>query len=155
MSTRPLRRVVAVPLLAVLLFQLTGCGTLLYPERRGQPPGGRFDSDVVLLDAVGLLFFVVPGVIAFAVDILTGAIYLPKGKRSRTSQLLGELQIEEHRLDGRSAEAVAAAVLEHAGIAIDLRDAVRIPAEDGEDLEARLLALNQMLVAAEARPASR
>jgi hypothetical protein len=32
---------------------------------------------MVALDGVGLLFFFVPGIIAFAVDFMTGAIYLP------------------------------------------------------------------------------
>lgn len=54
-----------------------GCGMLLHPERRGQPPGGGLDWSVVALDAVGLLLFFIPGVIAFAVDFATGAIYLP------------------------------------------------------------------------------
>lgn len=54
----------------------TGCGTVLYPERRGQP-AGAIDWKIVALDAVGLIFFFVPGVIAFAVDFTTGAIYLP------------------------------------------------------------------------------
>src|SRR5580698_7330540 len=61
---------------ALLVFQLTGCGTLLYPERRGQV-AGRLDAGVVILDAVGLLFFIIPGVIAFAVDFSNGSIYLP------------------------------------------------------------------------------
>lgn len=55
----------------------TGCGTILYPERRYQPPGGRLDWGVVALDGIGLLLFFIPGVIAFAVDFTTGAIYLP------------------------------------------------------------------------------
>jgi len=55
---------------------LASCGTLLYPERRGQP-AGRLDVGVVVLDGVGLLLFLVPGVIAFVVDFATGAIYLP------------------------------------------------------------------------------
>lgn len=54
-----------------------GCGMILHPERRGQPPGGGLDWSIVALDAVGLLLFFVPGVIAFAVDFSTGAIYLP------------------------------------------------------------------------------
>ncbi|MEX0700704.1 MAG: hypothetical protein WD069_01270 [Planctomycetales bacterium] len=58
------------------LLGAAGCGTVLHPERRGQP-GGRLDWKIVALDAVGLLFFFVPGVIAFAVDFATGAIYLP------------------------------------------------------------------------------
>jgi hypothetical protein len=56
---------------------LVGCGTLLHPERRGQPPGGRLDWGIVVLNALGLLFFFIPGIIAFAVDFSTGAIYLP------------------------------------------------------------------------------
>jgi hypothetical protein len=55
---------------------LASCGTLLYPERRGQP-AGRLDPAVVILDGIGLLLFFVPGVIAFVVDFATGAIYLP------------------------------------------------------------------------------
>jgi len=53
-----------------------GCGTILYPERRGQP-AGMLDWKVVALDAVGLILFFVPGVIAFAVDFSNGTIYLP------------------------------------------------------------------------------
>jgi hypothetical protein len=55
---------------------LASCGTVLYPERRGQP-AGRLDVGVMVLDGIGLLAFLVPGVIAFAVDFATGAIYLP------------------------------------------------------------------------------
>jgi hypothetical protein len=53
-----------------------GCGTILYPERRGQPPG-PLDWGIVALDALGLLLFFLPGVIAFAVDFNNGTIYLP------------------------------------------------------------------------------
>ena len=54
----------------------SSCGTILHPERRGQP-AGRLDPKIVALDAVGMLFFFVPGVIAFAVDFSNGTIYLP------------------------------------------------------------------------------
>ncbi len=63
-------------IVAVLSFQLVGCGTLLYPERRGQK-AGHLDAGVVILDAIGLLFFLIPGIIAFAVDFSNGTIYLP------------------------------------------------------------------------------
>lgn len=62
---------------AGLLGCAAGCGTILHPERRNQPPGGNLDWGVVALDAVGLLLFFIPGIIAFAVDFSTGAIYLP------------------------------------------------------------------------------
>jgi hypothetical protein len=61
---------------AVLTLQLVGCGTLMYPERRGQREG-RIDAGVAILDGLGLLFGIIPGVIAFAVDFSNGTIYLP------------------------------------------------------------------------------
>ena len=60
----------------VLIFQLVGCGTIMYPERKGQK-SGKIDSGVAILDGIGLLFFLIPGVIAFAVDFNNGTIYLP------------------------------------------------------------------------------
>jgi hypothetical protein len=55
---------------------LSGCGTILYPDRIGQTHG-PLDWKVVALDTVGLLLFLVPGVIAFVVDFHNGTIYLP------------------------------------------------------------------------------
>ena len=69
------KAVIALTLIAVLCQSL-GCGLLLHPERRGQPRG-RIDPGVAILDGLGLLLFFVPGVVAFAVDFATGAIYLP------------------------------------------------------------------------------
>jgi len=69
---RPLRTAICFTLMA----SLVGCGTLIYPERRGQQ-GGRIDPAVAILDGIGLLLFIVPGLVAFAIDFSTGAIYLP------------------------------------------------------------------------------
>jgi len=66
---------------AVLFVQLAGCGTLMYPERRGQRSGG-IDVGVAVLDGIGLLFFLIPGIIAYAVDFSNGTIYLPGTSRS-------------------------------------------------------------------------
>lgn len=62
-----------------------GCGTVLHPERRGQP-AGPLDWKIVALDAVGLMLFFVPGVIAFAVDFNNGTIYLPHDRQGRKPQ---------------------------------------------------------------------
>ena len=61
---------------AAFTVQLMGCGTLMYPERKGQR-GGRIDVGIVVLDGIGLLFFLVPGIIAYVVDFSNGTIYLP------------------------------------------------------------------------------
>lgn len=70
----------------LLALQSTACGTILHPERRGQR-GGNLDPAIVILDAIGLLFFIIPGAIAFAVDFSNGTIYLPSGKRSQVRQV--------------------------------------------------------------------
>ncbi len=66
---------------AILIIQLAGCGTIMYPERRGQK-GGRIDAGVAVMDGLCLLLFVIPGIIAYAVDFSNGAIYLPGTTRS-------------------------------------------------------------------------
>ncbi len=69
-------------MVAALLTQLTACGSIFYPERRGQIDG-KIDPAIAVLDAVGLLFYVIPGLIAFGVDFATGAIYFPHGQSAQ------------------------------------------------------------------------
>ena len=73
-----LKKIFTIFIFAGLLVQLIACGTLIYPERRGQH-AGRIDVGVAVLDGIGLLFFLIPGIVAYAVDFSTGAIYLPGG----------------------------------------------------------------------------
>ena len=73
-----IRPPLACALLAAAL-STAGCGTIGFPERLGMPHSSRLDPNVVLLDAAGLLLFLVPGIVAFAVDHHTGALYLPHG----------------------------------------------------------------------------
>lgn len=72
-------RAALILFLASAVVWTTSCGTLIHPERVGQPRSGRLDLSIVLLDGLGLLFFFVPGVVAFVVDFATGAIFLPPG----------------------------------------------------------------------------
>lgn len=72
-----LRRLFPIASTALLMPELTGCGSILHPERVGQPRQGPLDWKVVALDGLGLLLFFVPGVVAFAVDFYNGTIYLP------------------------------------------------------------------------------
>ena len=81
------KRLVIGLLTASLFSQLTACGTILYPERRGQIDG-RLEPAIVVLDAVGLLFYLGPGLLAFGVDFATGAIYLPHGRYAVAPELL-------------------------------------------------------------------
>jgi hypothetical protein len=112
-------RVVATLLIAVSVFQAS-CGTILYPERRGQP-AGRLDIGVVLLDGLGLLLFFVPGVIAFAVDFATGAIYLPPEYSHAGPISADELRKIPVNPADLTPERIEAVVQEHTGKAIHLQ----------------------------------
>lgn len=63
--------------IAALLLTQCACGTLLYPERQNQPHSGQLDPTVLLLNTAGLFVFIVPGLLAFAVDFSNGTIFLP------------------------------------------------------------------------------
>jgi copper chaperone CopZ len=85
MVKKLLKKTLYAAVCTVLIFQLAGCGTLMYPERRGQR-AGRIDAGVAILDGIGLLFFIIPGVIAYAVDFSNGTIYLPGTNRGSLDQ---------------------------------------------------------------------
>lgn len=112
-----MRRITTCLLLAALLVQATACGTLLYPERRGQT-SGKIDPGVAVLDGVGLLVFLIPGLIAFGVDFSTGAIYLP----GTGTAAAAEPQVLQLDPAGLSADSVAAAVQSATGARVDLAD---------------------------------
>lgn len=85
-----------------------GCGTIMYPDRVGQP-AGPLDWKVVALDTVGLLFFLVPGVIAFAVDFYNGTIYLPPDEiptTSRPVRLSRKVRLPENQRNLRGVQEV-------------------------------------------------
>ena len=82
-------RVIGGVLAVSLLTQVSACGTLFFPDRRGQIEG-QVDPLVVGLDAIGILFYVIPGLIAFGIDFATGAIYLPNDQYSVAPEKLRE-----------------------------------------------------------------
>jgi hypothetical protein len=96
---------------------VAGCGMILHPERRGQPPGGGLDWSIVALDGIGLLLFFIPGVIAFAVDFATGAIFLPPpgygdAATPASDEQLVEVHVPPKELTPQRVEQVAS---QHAG----------------------------------------
>jgi len=107
-----LKRLSGLLLSALLVATTSGCGTILHPERKGQIDG-QLDPSIVVLDALGLLFFLVPGVIAFAVDFSNGTIYLPNGGSARlTEQELDQVLADNNTLDKQKLERVLEARLD-------------------------------------------
>ena len=101
-------RVIGGVVVAALLTQLSACGSIFFPDRRGQIDG-KIDPMIVVLDAVGLLFYVIPGLIAFGVDFATGAIYFPPGK---TAHIAPEKLREAVGSDGQVDNSKLQAILE-------------------------------------------
>lgn len=69
-------------LLMTVAFNTVNCGYILYPERRGNPPG-VIDTGTLIMDILWLIPGLIPGAIALAVDFSTGSIYLSGGRRER------------------------------------------------------------------------
>jgi hypothetical protein len=73
---------------ATALTTLGSCATILYPERKGNA-GGQIDVGPLILDCLWLIPGIIPGVIALAVDFVTGAIYLGGGKKKSSAIRVG------------------------------------------------------------------
>lgn len=100
-----LKPLACVLLTTALATQLAACGTLFYPERRGQIQG-NIDPGVAALNAIGLLFYLVPGIVAFAVDFATGAIYLPDQRYSIAPERLNEAVDAQGQVDQLKLKAI-------------------------------------------------
>ncbi len=128
------RRTLTAGLSATAATLLSSCGTIIYPDRVNQEERSSLDPLVIILNGVGLFFFIIPGVVAFAVDFTTGAIYLPEGKESGDKErtLLDDLSMHiPGKLNQRNIEYV---VSRGAGVEIDLtRDTVRVAQLDRLD----------------------
>lgn len=84
-----------ITLLLILgMLSASGCGYLLYPERQGQKKG-KLDPVVILLDGAGLFLGILPGVVAFAVDITNGTIYLSEGESSALDKHLSQQDVQQ------------------------------------------------------------
>lgn len=102
----------------ILAFQLAGCGTLIYPERRGQV-AGNLDAGIVILDAIGLLFFLIPGIIAFAVDFSNGCIYLPARRTVVTTADLKTIRFDPRHTSMAQVERI---IKEQTGYSVKLTE---------------------------------
>ncbi|MEH6389565.1 MAG: polyribonucleotide nucleotidyltransferase [Pseudomonas profundi] len=100
-----LKPLACVLLTTAMTTQLAACGTIFYPERRGQIQG-NIDPSIAALNAIGLLFYLVPGIVAFAVDFATGAIYLPDQRYSIAPERLNEAVDAQGKVDQLKLKAI-------------------------------------------------
>lgn len=100
-----------------------GCGLILHPGRKSAPHSNQIDWKVAALDGLGLILFFVPGVVAFAVDFYTGAIYLPanNGQVGYTASKF-ELKRRDIPREDLKMSSIEKAVSDHIGENVSLRD---------------------------------
>ena len=130
---------VCVVVSVVLMTQLYGCGTIIYPERRGQT-GGTVDPGIAIMDALWFIVFIIPGFVAFAIDFSTGAIYFPHGsKRASDPGEHGKMTVV--RVDPRDLNEakIKEVVMRETGIKeLDLNRATIYKLDDPKKVEAEL-----------------
>ena len=66
----------------VVTTTASGCGTLMYPERKHQKHSRKINWKVFTLDLVGVVLFLGLGIIAMMIDFSNGTMYLPNGHAS-------------------------------------------------------------------------
>jgi len=121
----------------LLLLQVVGCGTIMYPERRGQNQG-QIDSGMAILDGLGLLLFIIPGVVAFAVDFSTGAIYYPAGTKPKkvTIEKVAVIHVDPAELKEKN---ICEIMQKNAGCPVDTLSNAKVYALNGvEEVGPRL-----------------
>ncbi len=142
-GNKGLFKILSVIILLALIVQIAGCGTIFYPERRGQSVHGGIDVVVAIADSAWFLAYIIPGLVAWGVDLYTGALYLPSGKKRFASPPDGKdivvVKVDPERLDQKMMEEI---VSKHVGQKINLDDPslqiLKFNGTDADELKAFL-----------------
>jgi len=86
---------------------------------------------VAILNGIGLLFYLVPGIVAFAVDFATGAIYLPDARFSVAPQQLQQALDANGEVDLQKLQAI---LEQHTGQQLPLEQAQQVQPDNLEQL---------------------
>ncbi|MFT3696767.1 MAG: hypothetical protein QM831_26735 [Kofleriaceae bacterium] len=89
-----MRRIRAIALVTLISVFTTSCGWLLYPERRGQRPGGAVDGGTLVMDLLWLLAGIVPGVVFLIVDFSAGTMYVGGGRYAMKATPEGDVNVK-------------------------------------------------------------
>lgn len=115
-----------VALAGVLMLQLTACGTLFHAERKGQQASTQVDPTVLVLDCCGLLFGIIPGVVAIVIDYSNKTIYYTKAEvkamNSASIDSIDRSRMVAVKMDEMSNEAIEQALSRQLGQQVKLAD---------------------------------
>ena len=115
-----------VALAGVLMLQLTACGTRFHAERKGQQASTQVDPTVLVLDCCGLLFGIIPGVVAIVIDYSNKTIYYTKAEvkamNSASIDSIDRSRMVAVKMDEMSNEAIEQALSRQLGQQVKLAD---------------------------------
>lgn len=115
-----------VALAGVLVLQLTACGTLFHAERKGQQASTQVDPTVLILDCCGLLFGIIPGVVAIVIDYSNKTIYYTKAEvkamNNASIDSIDRSKMVVVKLDDMNNEAIEKALSQQLGQQVKLAD---------------------------------
>lgn len=107
------KKAISFALVASFAFIAAGCGTLFKSERIGKASSNRIDAAILVLDCCGLLFGLIPGVVALVLDFNNKTVYFSATEVSgmpNSAENMVALKVEN-----MSEEAIAAALSEALG----------------------------------------
>jgi hypothetical protein len=147
-GNRRIIQLFSILILGAFVIQIAGCGTIFYPERRGQTVHGGIDPLVAIADSAWFLAYIIPGFIAWGADLYTGALYMPAGQTRLTnqpdSQSMIVVKVNPKRLDQKMIEQI---VSKHVGQKINLDDPnlqiLRVNGTDADEFKAMLFKINE------------
>ena len=115
-----------VALAGVLVLQLTACGTLFHAERKGQQASTQVDPTVLILDCCGLLFGIIPGVVAIVIDYSNKTIYYTKAEvkamNNASIDSIDRSKMVAVKLEDMNNEAIEKALSQQLGQQVKLAD---------------------------------
>lgn len=115
-----------VALAGVLVLQLTACGTLFHAERKGQQASTQVDPAVLILDCCGLLFGIIPGVVAIVIDYSNKTLYYTKAEvramKNASIDSIDRSKMVAVKLDDMNNEAIEKALSQQLGQQVKLAD---------------------------------
>lgn len=82
---------ISIVFIFILSLLIASCGTL--SKKTFVKNTGKVDYYIVFLDSLGLLVFVVPGIIALSIDYATGTLFLTEEQEKSRSYPLSPDQV--------------------------------------------------------------
>mgnify|MGYP005801830375 CR=1 FL=1 len=79
-------------LIVVMFLFLESCGTILKYKYIDKPVSNKLDWGIVALDGIGLILFIIPGIVAFSIDYATGTLFIPEGPISLKNTTSKDIQ---------------------------------------------------------------